>query len=157
VTSPPSPFTALGLRPDPALTDDDIRDAWRQVAAATHPDREDGGDPAAYAAAGQARDQLRTSWGRAEARADLAEGITPGRARPAPGRHPGIARAAVLPARIRHGRPARLAVRVLAAAVLAWLAWLALPGSAAAAGTAALLATWLVLTGRGDLAPPPGR
>ena len=29
----------------PDLTDDDVRAAWRRIAAATHPDRDDGGDP----------------------------------------------------------------------------------------------------------------
>jgi len=54
------PFTALGLRPSPGLTDDDIRAAWRRIAAATHPDRADGGDPAAYRDASAAYTVLRT-------------------------------------------------------------------------------------------------
>ena len=74
------PFAALGLaRPD--LTDDDIRAAWRRIAAATHPDRADGGDPARFAAAAAAYTELRTRYGRGEAYADLTAGN--GR-RPAP-------------------------------------------------------------------------
>jgi curved DNA-binding protein CbpA len=46
-----NPFAVLGLPPSPDLTDDDVRAAWRRVAAATHPDRADGGDPAGFAAA----------------------------------------------------------------------------------------------------------
>jgi len=40
------PFAALGLAARPDLTDDDVRAAWRRIAASTHPDRADGGDPA---------------------------------------------------------------------------------------------------------------
>ena len=39
-----NPFDALGLPADPALTDEQVREASRAVAAATHPDRPDGGD-----------------------------------------------------------------------------------------------------------------
>ena len=49
-----NPFAALGLPPDPGLTDDQVRAAWRSVAARTHPDRDDGGDAAAYSAAAAA-------------------------------------------------------------------------------------------------------
>jgi len=66
------PFTALGLPARPGLTDDDIRAAWRRVAAATHPDRADGGDAARFAAAAAAYTELRTRSGRGEAYADLA-------------------------------------------------------------------------------------
>ena len=59
-----NPFAALGLPPDPALTDADIRTAWRVIAAATHPDRPDGGDLARYTAASAAYAELRTPWGR---------------------------------------------------------------------------------------------
>ena len=48
-----------------------MRAAWKRIAAATHPDREDGGDAARYAAAAAAYDTLRTSFGRGEALADL--------------------------------------------------------------------------------------
>jgi hypothetical protein len=52
------PFTVLGLPANPGLTDDEVRSAWRRMAAATHPDRADGGDPARFAAAaGQTGDR----------------------------------------------------------------------------------------------------
>jgi hypothetical protein len=76
------PFAALGLPARPDLTDDDIRAAWRRIAAATHPDRADGGDPARFAAAAAAYTELRTRYGRGEAYADLAAGNR--RPRPAP-------------------------------------------------------------------------
>jgi hypothetical protein len=65
------PFRALGLAAGRDLGDDDIRAAWRRVAAATHPDRADGGDPAAFAEAAAAYTELRTPSGRGEALADL--------------------------------------------------------------------------------------
>jgi curved DNA-binding protein CbpA len=66
------PFTVLGLPARPGLTDDDVRAAWRRVAAATHPDRADGGDAARFAAAAAAYTTIRTGFGRTEALADLA-------------------------------------------------------------------------------------
>ena len=48
-----------------------MRAAWRRIAAATHPDREDGGDPAGFGAAAAAYVVLRTGFGRGEALADL--------------------------------------------------------------------------------------
>jgi hypothetical protein len=66
------PFTVLGLSPRPGLTDDEVRAAWRRVAAATHPDRADGGDAARFAAAAAAYTAIRTGFGRTEALADLA-------------------------------------------------------------------------------------
>jgi len=74
MTTPPDPFAALSLAPDPGLSDDAVRTAWRRIAAATHPDRADGGDPGAYRAASAAYTVLRTTWGRAEAYADLTTG-----------------------------------------------------------------------------------
>jgi hypothetical protein len=68
------PFTALGLPVRPDLTDDDVRSAWRRIAAATHPDRADGGDPDRFAVAAAAYTDLRTRDGRGEAYADLAAG-----------------------------------------------------------------------------------
>jgi len=68
------PFRALGLPARPDLTDDDVRAAWRRIAAATHPDRDDGGDPARFAEAAAAYTELRTASGRGEAYADLAAG-----------------------------------------------------------------------------------
>ena len=60
----PDPFTVLGLPARPDLTDEQVRTAWRAIAAATHPDRPGGGNPAAYAAASAAYATLRTPWGR---------------------------------------------------------------------------------------------
>lgn len=170
------PFVLLGLPASPDLSDDDVRAAWRRLAAATHPDRADGGDPARFAAAAAAYTVLRTRSGRGEALADLTAPTPPPRPAPqrghpaptipplrpaAPG-HPasmGVGGqpgrwADRLTARIRYGRPARLLLRVaIAVAVSA--------GVAVAAGfqpaTPALIvgaATWLLLTGRHDLAPP---
>jgi hypothetical protein len=65
------PFALLGLAPRPGLSDDDVQAAWRRIAAATHPDREDGGDPAKFGAAAAAYVVLRTGFGRGEALADL--------------------------------------------------------------------------------------
>src|SRR5580693_7815095 len=65
------PFEALGLPALPDLDDEQVRAAWRTIAAATHPDRPDGGDAARYTAAAAAYAQLRTGWGRSEAWADL--------------------------------------------------------------------------------------
>jgi len=129
------PFAVLGLsaRPDPS--DDDIRAAWRRIAAAVHPDRADGGDPARFAEAAAAYTMLRTVTGRREAYADLAA------------RRGG-------PGRIRRGRPAVLALRLTVAAGIS-------AGALAAAGpepaTFALIAgalTWLARTGYRELAPP---
>ena len=86
----------------------------------------------------------------ASARPEAAAGTdAPPVTRPA---HPGAAR---LLARIRRGRPARLALRVLIAAALSAVA-VAVAGSQPA--TPALITgalTWLLLTARHDLAPPP--
>src|SRR5712672_2453639 len=68
-----NPFQALGLPERPDLTDEDVHAAWRRVAAATHPERADGGDLARYTAASAAYAELRTPWGRSEAYADLAD------------------------------------------------------------------------------------
>ncbi|MGH3067614.1 MAG: J domain-containing protein [Streptosporangiaceae bacterium] len=155
----PDSFTALGLPARPDLTDEQVRTAWRTVAAATHPDRPGGGNPAAYAAASAAYATLRTPWGRSEAYADRTT-HPPVRIPRARAAAPGAdaARSLLLvPARIRHGRPLRLAARILAAVFLALIAARSGAGGPAAAGVAAGLALWVVLTGRGDLAPPPGR
>jgi len=68
------PFAELGLPVLAELTDDDVRAAWRRIAAATHPDREDGGDPARFGAAAAAYVLLKTQSGRGEALADLRAG-----------------------------------------------------------------------------------
>ena len=125
-----NPFEALGLPARADLPDEQVRAAWREIAAATHPDRPDGGDLARYTAASAAYAELRTPWGRSEAYADLAEqaGLagepvtTPLPAVPAEGppaaaapRHP-LAAVREFPARIRRGRPRRRAVPGRAAA-----------------------------------------
>ena len=128
------------------------------MAAATHPDRADGGDPARYAEAAAAYTTLRTASGRGEAYADLAA-RRPGRlrlgaARGSRGRprHDGTCGAAA-----ERGRPAVLALRTAAAAAVS-------AGALAVAGpqpaSFALVAgaiTWLIRTGRRELAPrrPP--
>jgi hypothetical protein len=84
------PFLVLGLPAQADQTDEDVRAAWRRIAAATHPDREDGGDPARFGAAAAAYSVLRTPFGRGEALADLSAG---------PGAYPRAA------ARHSHRRP----------------------------------------------------
>jgi len=158
------PFAVLGLPASPSLSDDQVRAAWRQIAATTHPDRPGGGDPARYAAASRAYAELRTPWSRAEAYADLLAG-RPGTEPPAPPPPPAAGHLPTLPpawqpahwpARARRGRPLRLALRTAIAAAAAAAAFTIAgttpPGPAVAVGAA----LWLILTGRGDLAPPPG-
>jgi hypothetical protein len=152
-------FGALGLAADPALTDDDVRMAWRRVAAATHPDRADGGDPAAFAAAAAAYNLLRTRTGRGEVLADAAEVAGP--APPPVQRQRGVrwlaGQAAGLPGRISAGRPWRLIARVAVAVALSAAA-LAVAGSTPAGPALVTGAvTWLVLTARRDLAPGPAQ
>jgi hypothetical protein len=163
---PSDPFAALGLPARPNLRDEQVRAAWRAIATATHPDLPGGGDPARYAAASAAYADLRTAWGRSEAYADLiAQAPVPLLGRvvsPAavPAARPRVSlwrAAALVPARIRHGRPGRLAVRIAAAAALAFLVTHTGAGTAPIAGLLTGIGTWLVLTARGDLAPPPGR
>ena len=60
-----------------------------------------------------------------------------------------------LPARIRHGRPRRLVIRALAAAVASLAVLHLIPGQPAAPALVTGLVTWFLLTGRSDLAPRP--
>ena len=163
------PFTLLGLPARAGLSDDEVRAAWRRIAAASHPDRTDGG-AAAYTA-------LRTNFGRAEALADLARPAGSGRGRAGPSRWPSAlrrarrrdrptadgerrGRPAAGPlagpwwARVRRGRPARLALRIAAAAAVS--IGVALVAGARPATPALItgVLTWLALTARHDLAPP---
>jgi hypothetical protein len=152
-------FAALGLAANPALTDDEVRMAWRRVAAATHPDRSDGGDPAAFAAAAAAYNLLRTGTGRTQVLADAAEAAGP--VLPPVQRRRGVrwlaAQAARLPGRISAGRPWRLIARVAVAVALSAAA-LTVAGSAPAGPALVTGAvTWLVLTARRDLAPSPAQ
>ena len=150
----PDPFAVLGLPARPDLTGEQVSDAWRAIATATHPDREDGGDPARYAAASAARAALRTAWGRSEAYADLTA-ATPARSlsRPRPARWRAII---LVPARVRHGRPGRLALRIAAAAVVAFGVTRTGAATPAIAGVVTGITTWLALSAGGDRAPPPG-
>ena len=154
-----NPFTVLGLPTSPHLTDEQVRAAWRVIAAATHPDRPDGGDVPRYTAAATAYAQLRTAWGRSEAYADLAADQpyvpTPASLPVSPGGRL-LCAARLVPARIRHGRPWHLVARALAAAVLSLLVVHLLPGQPSGPAIVTGLVTWFGFTGRGDLAPPPG-
>jgi curved DNA-binding protein CbpA len=136
------PFRVLGLPPHAGLSDDDVRAAWRRIAAATHPDREDGGDPARFGAAAAAYAALRTGYDRGEALADLGPRIRPAvhgreRARGRPG-----------------GRPGVLAVRVLAAAAVSAGAFAVAGWAPASLGVLAGALTWLIITGRHDITKP---
>jgi curved DNA-binding protein CbpA len=152
------PFRGLGLEPRPDLTDDEVHAAWRRIASATHPDREDGGDPERFADAAAAYTVLRTRSGRGEALADLKarpSGTGSGGQRPVMARWHGQRFAAVtrLLARARRGRSARLALRILAAVAAAAAAVAAAGPHPAAPALVTGVATWLVLTARHDLAP----
>jgi hypothetical protein len=154
-----NPFTVLGLPTRADLTDEQVRAAWRTIATATHPDR---ADAARYAAASAAYAALRTPWGRSEAYADLMAATPPkvtAAARTATRRSATgtLATLAVLPARVRHGRPLRLLARIAAAVVLALVTVHTGAGGPAETGVVAGLVIWCALTVRGDLAPPPGR
>ncbi len=176
-----NPFDALGLPARPDLSDEQVRAAWRTIAAATHPDRADGGDVARYTEASAAYAVLRTPWGRSEAFADLglaADDTSPlpavplaavplaavdgaGPSVPSTGEsrsaRPADLLAAVLqlPARIRHGRPRRLLIRAAAAAVASLAVLHLIPGQPAAPALVTGLITWFLRTVRSDLAPPP--
>lgn len=139
------PFAVLGLEPRRDLTDDDVRSAWRRIAAAAHPDRDDGGSPDRYAAAAAAYATLRTPDGRGEALADLAEPWS--RAVPRPRR---------LAGRLRAGRfravpavPWRVPARVVIAAAVCALAFWAAGWSPGTLALFAGAATWLALGLRG--------
>lgn len=149
--SGPDPFAILGLAARPDLTDDDVRAAWRRIAAAVHPDRADGGDPARFSAAAAAYTTLRTLDGRREAYADLAA---------APRGWSRSRWSRFRWGRFRRGRPAVLVLRTaVAAGVSAGALAVAGPQPASFALVAGAL-TWLARTGRHELAPagdPAGR
>jgi hypothetical protein len=143
------PFAALGLPARAGLSDEDVRAAWRRIAAATHPDRDDGGDPARFGAAAAAYDTLRTSFGRGEALADL------GRA----GRAPMAAHRAGQPGAARHarrtgvprlsvsGRGGRLALRAAAGGGVTAAALVTVGWTPATVGLLAGALTWVALAG----------
>ena len=137
----PNPFRALGLPERPDLTDEQVRAAWRNIAAATHPDRPDadladqsGDGPATAPIPVISGDELppEPPW-------QLLRALTQ------------------VPTRIRSGRPLRLAIRGVIAAVLALIVLQLIPGAPAAPADVFGLILWFVLTGRKDLAPPPER
>jgi hypothetical protein len=171
------PFSALGLPARADLSDDEVRAAWRRIAAATHPDRSDGGDATRFAAAAAAYAELRTPYGRGEVHADL------NAAAPAPVRTVNGATSTVngtasqaaasahhdgtstsggfrlatfqLATRVRTGRPGILALRVLLATAVSW-ACVAIAGwQPATLAIAAGTLIWLTRTARHDLAPTP--
>ncbi len=149
-----SPFDVLGLAASAELSDDDVRAAWRRAAAATHPDRADGGDPAVFTDAAAAFTLLRTAAGRAEVLADVRDtGSDTGEYGPVPGLMkllPGVT--ARLAGRIRRGRPLRLAVRVLAVIAAGSLAVGGVGWQPASAAVITGALTWLLCAGRADLA-----
>jgi hypothetical protein len=174
-----NPFETLGLPARRDLTDEQVDAAWRAIAAATHPDRPDGGDLARYTQASAAFAELRTPWSRSEAYADLVEQawaagydgldddgqpcteplppVPAGLPPDAIPRGDPVAVLAQLPSRIRRGRPRRLLLRAAIAAALSLLVLNLIPGQPAAPADILGLAIWFVLTGRKDLAPPPER
>ena len=163
----PNPFAALGLPERPDLDDETVRAAWRAIAAATHPDRADGGDLARYTQASAAYAELRTPWSRSEAYADLVEQAwregryddyperRPGGADPGTEPLPAIPAATAsasrpvsprqvllalvwLPSRIRCGRPLRLLIRAALAAGLSLAVLALIPGQSAAPADVAI-------------------
>jgi curved DNA-binding protein CbpA len=144
------PFAALGLAARPDLSDDDVRAAWRRIAAATHPDRGDGGDPARYGAAAAAYAVLRTGYGRGEAFADLEYGVRRGTRGVVPGVHRGRARG-----QDGRGRLAVLALRIGVAAAVSAISFAVAGWAPASIGVLAGAVTWLAATSRHDL--PRGR
>jgi curved DNA-binding protein CbpA len=143
---PDDPFAVLGLPVRRDLTDEDVRAAWRRIAAVTHPDLADGGDPGRYSAAAAAYDTLRTSFGRGEALADLGlSGISGTSRRPRRGMHRGGVRAGQAPS-LRAGRP-RITRRTALCAGIVAAAAIAVAVAGWTPATIALLAgaaTWLL-------------
>jgi hypothetical protein len=166
------PFALLGLPARLGLGDDDVRAAWRRIAAATHPDREDGGDPARFGAAAAAYVLLRTGFGRGEALADLGLTATAdpgGRHAHRSGRPPGgsarggrhrAGRAPAVDRRLRppagrlprltwrHRRPGGLALRVAGAAAVGVVAVVIAGWSPGVVGVLAGVLVWLLATAR---------
>ena len=136
------PFAVLGLPRRADLSDDDVRAAWRRIAAATHPDLDDGGDPARFGAAAAACAALRTGYDRGEVLADLGLAtdlsLIAARNLPAPGSRP---------------RAWRLALRAAAAAAVCAGAFTVAGWAPAPIGLAAGALTWLAATARHDLPP----
>jgi DnaJ domain len=148
------PFAVLGLPTGADVSDDDVRAAWRRIAAATHPDRDDGGEPARFGAAAAAYALLRTAYGRGEALADLGAGGGAG-SRVNLGAGGGAGGGVSLSG--SGGGPGRrgaaswtrltgaLALRGAVAAVVAGLAFLAAGWAPSSIGVLAGLVTWLLV------------
>jgi hypothetical protein len=68
-----------------------------------------------------------------------------------------IQAARLVPARLRHGRPRRLAARIGGGFLMAEVAFHSGAGPAAITGTMAGNLIWLAFAARADVAPPPGR
>jgi hypothetical protein len=132
------PFLVLGLPRRADLTDDDVRAAWRRIAAATHPDRDDGGDPVRFGAAAAAYAMLRTPYDRGETLANLGPGASP--------RSHG-------PSSRPRARGWRLTLRTLATAAVCATAFATAGWAPASIGVAAGALTWLAVTARHDLPP----
>jgi hypothetical protein len=147
---PADPFAVLGMDSGADQTDDDVRAAWRRIAAATHPDRADGGDQERFASAAAAYTDLRTGYGRGEARAVL--GQSSGHAAGSGG-----GPMAGLAIRVARGPVARLTLRVILAMAAATTAVLVSGPSPATAALVTGTATWLVLTSRRDVSAAAGR
>ena len=130
------PFRVLGLPRRADLSDDDVRAAWRRIAAATHPDRDDGGDPAQFGAAAAAYAMLRTAYDRGETLAELGPRASAGAHGPSARPRP---------------RALRLALRTAATAAVCAVAFAAAGWAPASIGVAAGALTWLGLTARHDL------
>ena len=87
--------------------------------------------------------------------------LPPRRRPPRPARkaapRPAIRPLLLLPERIAHGRPLRLAIRAIIAAALSLVVLALIPGTPAAPADVAGLVLWFALTARSDLAPaaPP--
>lgn len=138
------PFAVLGLPARPGLSDEDVRSAWRRIAAATHPDREDGGDPAVFGAAAAAYVTLRTDFGRGEALADLHDTAVTRSARLAAGAALVTSAAAGI---VGAGRARGHAIRRAAAGAAVAVAFLAAGWSPGTAGVLAGALSWLVIAG----------
>lgn len=138
------PFAVLGLPRRADLSDDDVRAAWRRIAAATHPDLDDGGDPARFGAAAAAYAALRTAWDRGEALAELDFRAAPGSPVALSGR-----------VRALHGRPGVLFARVLLVAVVSVVTFVVAGWGPDAIGVSVGALTWLIATGRHDLSHTP--
>ncbi len=165
------PFDATSDLPpaDPGLTDEQVRAAWRQIAAATHPGpARRRRSVARYAAA--TGPSLRPVAHRVGPQRSLGRPCRPATARSAPclpltapsrslpastaigefGRWTPLAGVgAAARAAIRHGRPVRLALRAAIAAALALLVLHLIPGQPAAPAVVTGLITWFLLTGAG--------